>query len=600
VADIFVSYATEDRERIKPLVEHLQSLGWSVWWDRELVAGPSFDEKIEAAIQGASCVVVAWSQTSIASRWVRAEANEGLERQILVPLLLEDVRPPLVFRSSHAANLIGWPERRPETEMNTLIAGIRHLVGATAQHQAPLCEGIAEEILNRLARIRDLKVIGRTSSFQFDPSNANIREIGHRLGVRHVLEGSVRTAGNQVRISARLVECGDELQHWSETYTRELIDLFALYDEVAESIGRSLNLVIGDGRSKSTAAPTKSEEALRLVMQARFKLDETRNPRALIPLVEQAIALDPDYADAQLMLGRLYFALGENGYELPEPFVRAAQACVQKALLLDPDLSEAHELLGSVRAYLELDWTLAAESWKQGDRLRGYPKRYNRLCMAGHYEAAEQGARHAIEHDPLNVAPRLWLGRALDRLDRVDEATVEFEKALTLQPRNLNLANDFVEHWLDFARDVDRAERFLDETQYSGGLLPWLRAYVARAQGDDALLRSLVEQVVAGRETRYVSAQGIEQTYYDLGEYAAHIQWFAVRVRERANLYFVPMRMRDHPDYWDRLSAWVLEDPAETRSRMALLNEHRARIERITERLVLPRDYIDERPPAPF
>lgn len=100
------------------------------------------------------------------------------------------------------------------------------------QDQGPLCAGIAEEILNKLARIRDLKVIARTSSFLFDAGNTPIREIGERLGVRHVLQGSVRTAASQVRITAQLIEYAGESQLWSENYTRELVDLFTLYDEV--------------------------------------------------------------------------------------------------------------------------------------------------------------------------------------------------------------------------------------------------------------------------------------------------------------------------------------------------------------------------------
>ena len=103
MTDIFVSYASEDLERVKPLVAALSERGWTVWWDRELVAGPSFDEEIEKAIESASCVVVVWSEHSIGSRWVRTEANEGLDRDILVPLCIDDVRPPLAFRIAQTA-----------------------------------------------------------------------------------------------------------------------------------------------------------------------------------------------------------------------------------------------------------------------------------------------------------------------------------------------------------------------------------------------------------------------------------------------------------------------------------------------------------------
>ncbi len=134
MADVFVSYAAEDRDRIVPLVERLTSMGWSVWWDRELVAGPSFEQKIEQAIDAAGCVVVAWSKHSIHSHWCRAEAAEGLDRGILVPLRLDDVRVPLSFRGSHSASLLGWPKKAGEVDL--VLAGVRQCLGESSDPEA--------------------------------------------------------------------------------------------------------------------------------------------------------------------------------------------------------------------------------------------------------------------------------------------------------------------------------------------------------------------------------------------------------------------------------------------------------------------------------
>ena len=128
MADIFVSYASEDRDRVRPLVALLENEGWSVWWDRELVVGPSFEAKIQEALDKAKCVVVAWSENSIKSNWCHDEANGGLESQRLVPVRVDDVRPPLEFRSLQTASLVGWPQERGETDQ--LIAGVRALLGA--------------------------------------------------------------------------------------------------------------------------------------------------------------------------------------------------------------------------------------------------------------------------------------------------------------------------------------------------------------------------------------------------------------------------------------------------------------------------------------
>jgi len=127
--DIFVSYASEDRARINKLVTILEAEGWQVWWDRDLVVGPEYDDAIEKALAESSCVIVAWSQHAIKSRWVRDEANEGLERDVLLPVIIDDVQPPLGFRSAQTANLTGWPDRTGE--LDRLLSGIRRLVEST-------------------------------------------------------------------------------------------------------------------------------------------------------------------------------------------------------------------------------------------------------------------------------------------------------------------------------------------------------------------------------------------------------------------------------------------------------------------------------------
>ena len=127
MTDLFISYASEDLERVRPLVTAFEEQGWSVWWDRELVAGPSYEDKIEAALDEARCVVVVWSRLSIKSQWVRTEAHEGLEREILVPLLIDDVKPPLAYRISQTAKMIDWP--RQTGQLESVIDGIAELVG---------------------------------------------------------------------------------------------------------------------------------------------------------------------------------------------------------------------------------------------------------------------------------------------------------------------------------------------------------------------------------------------------------------------------------------------------------------------------------------
>lgn len=124
MSDIFISYASEDRSRVEPLVRALEGQGWSIWWDRTILPGEKFDEVIEKALDAAKCVIVVWSEKSKSSGWVRDEASEGAEREILVPILIDDVRPPLAFRRIQTANLIDWQGELPHQEFDKLVESI--------------------------------------------------------------------------------------------------------------------------------------------------------------------------------------------------------------------------------------------------------------------------------------------------------------------------------------------------------------------------------------------------------------------------------------------------------------------------------------------
>jgi eukaryotic-like serine/threonine-protein kinase len=155
VGDIFVSYAHEDRARIAPLVARLEDEGWSVWWDREMVAGDRFEQAIDAAICEANCVIVAWSRAGLASDWVRNEALEGLERHILVPVMLDEVRVPVAFRQHQAARLHHWPGAFDPEEMGLLLRGVKDVLGAARAATPVLTRDAALDRLQQLVAQRD-------------------------------------------------------------------------------------------------------------------------------------------------------------------------------------------------------------------------------------------------------------------------------------------------------------------------------------------------------------------------------------------------------------------------------------------------------------
>jgi Flp pilus assembly protein TadD len=181
--DIFVSYASEDHDRVAKLVTILEAEGWQVWWDRDLVIGPEFDEAIEKALTKASCVLVAWSKHAIKSRWVRDEANEGSERDVLVPIVIDDIQPPLGFRSAQTARLVGWPDHTGE--IDRLIGGIRRLVEMLSRATsldpgfADAWAHLADACINAVVffglRDRDLQALAAESvdkALDLDPDNA--------------------------------------------------------------------------------------------------------------------------------------------------------------------------------------------------------------------------------------------------------------------------------------------------------------------------------------------------------------------------------------------------------------------------------------------
>lgn len=136
MSDIFISYASDDKLRVEPLAEALSSRGWSVWWDRVIPAGKNFDEVIEEAVNAARCIVVVWSDKSVSSRWVRTEADEGANRQILVPVLIDNVRIPLAFKRIQAANLIGWQRTSPHPGFDQFVKDISGLIGPPSVQKA--------------------------------------------------------------------------------------------------------------------------------------------------------------------------------------------------------------------------------------------------------------------------------------------------------------------------------------------------------------------------------------------------------------------------------------------------------------------------------
>ncbi|MCG6954777.1 MAG: protein kinase [Gemmatimonadetes bacterium] len=301
-------------------------------------------------------------------------------------------------------------------------------------------DGITEDVITQLSKIRALRVISRTSVMAFKKREQSLKEIAARLEVQTVVEGSVRRAGNRVRIVAQLIDAGSDRHLWAETYDRELTDIFAIQSDVALHIADALRAELSpDEHSRIRRKPTDNLEAYQLYLQGRQAyLRFTREGwDEAIAFFEHAVARDPDFGMAHAGLAQTYVELGESGIlAASAAFPRAKQA-VAEALRSDPGLGDAHRALAYLSAIWDYDWERAEREFRRALELNpsdadAYDL-YARMCSAqGRHEEALVMVRRAKELDPLVVA--VDLATTLIRAGRYEEAVTAAEGAVAVRP----------------------------------------------------------------------------------------------------------------------------------------------------------------------
>jgi serine/threonine-protein kinase len=306
-------------------------------------------------------------------------------------------------------------------------------------------DGLSEELIAVLAKIPGLKIIGRSSSFLFKGKSDDSRTIGEKLGVANLLEGSVRKQGDRVRIVAELINAADGRTLWSDTYDRELKDVFAVQSEIATAVTEQLKIKLLGAPPKSDAAPSNDNLAAYNALQQGtfyFRLSTEEGMRKATEFYGEAIRLDPRYALAYANLSLAWRQLAATwlggGAEAKEAFAKARNAA-QTALSLAPDLSAAHEALGFVLLTSDLDFAGAETELRAAEKLApadAGPK--GALCILlgaqGRLAESENVARQALALDPLGVIRYLNLARVLIGGGRYDEAEAALRKAVALQP----------------------------------------------------------------------------------------------------------------------------------------------------------------------
>jgi TolB-like protein/Flp pilus assembly protein TadD len=304
-------------------------------------------------------------------------------------------------------------------------------------------DGLSEELIAVLAKISDLKVIGRSSSFLFKGQSVDSAAIGQKLGVAHLIEGSVRKQGDRVRIIAELINAADGRELWSETYDRELKDVFAVQTEIASAVAEQMKVkLLGEKTHSDAAPPNENLAAYNAVLQSDFYFQQltAESVQRAIHSLQEAVRLDPNYALAHAKLSlawRQYaasFATNDNEQAYAE-----AKAAAEKAIKLAPDQVEPHKAAGWVAINPDLDFAKAEQEFRRALEISpsdaGAKSGLSYCLMAqGHLTEAEGAFHETLSLDPLSVPIWFNLGRLATGAGRYQEAEKMFRKALQIQP----------------------------------------------------------------------------------------------------------------------------------------------------------------------
>jgi adenylate cyclase len=307
---------------------------------------------------------------------------------------------------------------------------------------AYFCEGVQDEILTRLAKVADLKVISRTSTQHFKSAPENLPQIAKQLGVAHIVEGSVQKAGDQVRVNVQLINALTDAHLWADTYDRKLTDIFAVESEIAKTIAETLQVKITGSEKNSIAkAPTANPEAYELYLKGRFFWNKRSGVdlRKAIEFFNQAIGKDPNYALAYAGLADSYLLLPNYGGTPTADVVPPARAAVTKALELDDSLGEAHASLGLLDT-LDLRLERAITHFERAVQLKpNYATAHHWLGLGhlslGHFDQAIAEEKRATELDPLSVIINADFAWTYACAHRLDEAEAQARKTLEIDPR---------------------------------------------------------------------------------------------------------------------------------------------------------------------
>ena len=511
---VFLSYSRSDRARATPVIKALQGAGFNVWWDGLLGGGEAFARSTETALETADVVVVLWSAQSVNSHWVRDEATRGRDRRCLVPASIDGAQPPLGFGQIQCVDLSKWRGKAGASEIVDLITAVRAmtaapdtpltignpatgegrasrravlvgsgitltaigggflawktglLAGATATNSVAVLpfknlsgdatqdyfsDGLSEELRTTLSSSAQLQVTAQTSSSSERFKGLAPRAIAEKLGVAHLLDGSVRRHGNTLRIAAQLIDGTTGIEQWAQSFDRNASDVFAVQSEIANLVTDALAAKLSTdgkkpgGRTGGTTNTAAFDAFLQGKALYRLAASEVSDRNALAAF-ELAIKLDPAYAAAHAGRSRALTVIANNyasGDQLKGQYDMAIDAA-RTAIKLAPDLAEAQSAHGFVLLNGRLDLKAAAVPYQKSfelgfgnaDILSAFA---NFAARVGKIEEGRQAIARAQKLDPLNPAVFRNAGLVEYCARRYADAVPKLRTALSLNPKTIGV-----------------------------------------------------------------------------------------------------------------------------------------------------------------
>jgi TolB-like protein len=410
-------------------------------------------------------------------------------------------------------------------------------------------DGISEELLNLLAQIPELRVISRSSAFRFKNKDIAIPEVARQLNVAHVLEGSVRKADNRIRITAQLIDARSDTHLWSQTYDRELDNIFAIQDEVATAISQALELKLAfveEPAVRSEVVETARTAAYDAYLKGRFLAHGSTTDEIDVGLghLREATRLDPSFAPAyagiaDAMIVKAFFSTSPSA-----EIVGEARTAAQSAIALNPNLAEAYSALASIRLFFDFDWSGSEDAFLKATSLNptrstAYYRYANLLTGLARFDEAVRMAERAVEIDPIGIGALHALGLAKLFGGDFEGAVVAFGNAIEARP---DWTWGYVKKSLAHALIGQEAEALAlagETEKLTGGwgsafLQGWL-AWVYSVTHQDELLQRVKERINRGiEENRIEDPFGVALTFLAVGEHSVALDWAERTVNERS------------------------------------------------------------------